>query len=63
MEEWSHLLSCCAHHRAKKDWQSALKDALLTAQSDQTWRALDRAYVDKTFNGQSWFKVSVLCEM
>ena len=24
----------------------------------QAWRAVDRAYVDKTFNGQSWFKVS-----
>jgi len=23
----------------------------------QAWRAVDRAYVDKTFNGQSWFKV------
>uniref|UniRef100_A0A6S8GX33 C-terminal processing peptidase n=1 Tax=Dunaliella tertiolecta TaxID=3047 RepID=A0A6S8GX33_DUNTE len=22
-----------------------------------TWRAVDRAYVDKTFNGQSWFKL------
>ena len=24
----------------------------------QAWRAVDRAYVDKSFNGQSWFKVS-----
>ena len=23
----------------------------------EAWRAVDRAYVDKTFNGQSWFKV------
>ena len=23
----------------------------------QAWRAVDRAYVDKSFNGQSWFKV------
>lgn len=24
----------------------------------QAWRAVDRAYVDKSFNGQSWFKAS-----
>ena len=24
----------------------------------QAWRAVDRAYYDKNFNGQSWFKVS-----
>jgi hypothetical protein len=29
----------------------------------QTWRALDRAYVDKTFNGQSWFKVSIIVKL
>ena len=23
----------------------------------EAWRAVDRAYVDKTFNGQSWFRV------
>jgi hypothetical protein len=23
----------------------------------EAWRAVDRAYVDKSFNGQSWFKV------
>ncbi len=23
----------------------------------QAWRAVDRAYVDKTFNGHPWFKV------
>jgi hypothetical protein len=23
----------------------------------EAWRAVDRAYVDKTFNGQNWFKV------
>lgn len=23
----------------------------------QAWRAVDRAYVDKSFNGQSWFRV------
>ena len=23
----------------------------------QAWRAVDRAYVDKTFNGQSWFRM------
>lgn len=23
----------------------------------EAWRAVDRAYVDKTFNGNSWFKV------
>ena len=23
----------------------------------EAWRAVDRAYVDKTFNGTSWFKV------
>lgn len=23
----------------------------------EAWRAIDRAYVDKTFNGQSWFRV------
>jgi carboxyl-terminal processing protease len=23
----------------------------------QAWRAVDRAYVDKNFNGQSWFRV------
>lgn len=23
----------------------------------EAWRAVDRAYVDKTFNGQSWFKI------
>lgn len=22
----------------------------------EAWRTLDRAYVDKTFNGQSWFR-------
>lgn len=22
----------------------------------EAWRAVDRAYVDKTFNGQSWFR-------
>jgi C-terminal processing protease CtpA/Prc len=28
----------------------------------EAWRAVDRAYVDKSFNGQSWFKVRVeLC--
>jgi hypothetical protein len=25
----------------------------------QAWRAVDRAYVDKSFNGQSWFRVRV----
>jgi hypothetical protein len=25
----------------------------------EAWRAVDRAYVDKSFNGQSWFKVSL----
>lgn len=25
--------------------------------SEQAWRAVDRAYVDKTFNGKNWFKV------
>lgn len=24
----------------------------------EAWRAVDRAYVDKSFNGQSWFRVS-----
>jgi hypothetical protein len=24
----------------------------------EAWRAVDRAYVDKSFNGQNWFKVS-----
>ncbi len=24
----------------------------------QAWRAVDRAYVDKNFNDQSWFRVS-----
>eukprot|EP00877_Chromochloris_zofingiensis_P014579 jgi/Chrzof1/9375/Cz04g00150.t1 len=24
----------------------------------EAWRAVDRAYVDKNFNGQSWFRVS-----
>ena len=23
----------------------------------EAWRAVDRAYVDKSFNGQSWFRV------
>lgn len=23
----------------------------------EAWRAIDRAYVDKSFNNQSWFKV------
>ncbi len=23
----------------------------------KAWRAVDRAYVDKTFNGNSWFRV------
>jgi hypothetical protein len=23
----------------------------------EAWRAVDRAYVDKSFNGQNWFKV------
>jgi carboxyl-terminal processing protease len=23
----------------------------------EAWRAVDRAYVDKTFNGNSWFRV------
>jgi hypothetical protein len=23
----------------------------------EAWRAVDRAYVDKSFNNQSWFKV------
>lgn len=23
----------------------------------EAWRAVDRAYVDKNFNGQTWFKV------
>lgn len=23
----------------------------------QAWRAVDRAYYDKSFNGQSWFRV------
>lgn len=29
----------------------------------EAWRAVDRAYVDKSFNGQSWFKVcyKLLC--
>ena len=25
----------------------------------EAWRAVDRAYVDKTFNGQSWFRVTL----
>lgn len=25
----------------------------------EAWRAVDRAYVDKSFNGQNWFKVCV----
>ena len=25
----------------------------------EAWRAVDRAYVDKTFNNQSWFKVKI----
>ena len=24
----------------------------------QAWRAVDRAYYDKNFNGNSWFKVN-----
>jgi hypothetical protein len=28
----------------------------------EAWRAVDRAYVDKKFNGQNWFKVGRLCE-
>ena len=26
----------------------------------QAWRAVDRAYYDKNFNGKSWFRVSLL---
>jgi len=26
----------------------------------EAWRAVDRAYVDKTFNNQSWFKVKII---
>lgn len=26
----------------------------------EAWRAVDRAYVDKTFNGNSWFRVGKL---
>jgi hypothetical protein len=26
----------------------------------EAWRAVDRAYVDKSFNGQNWFKVRQL---
>jgi len=29
-----------------------------TPQPLQAWRAVDKAYVDKQFNGQSWFRVS-----
>ena len=25
----------------------------------EAWRAVDRAYVDKGFNGQAWFRVSL----
>lgn len=26
----------------------------------EAWRAVDRAYVDKSFNGQSWFRVGAI---
>lgn len=31
----------------------------------EAWRAVDRAYVDKTFNNNNWFKVwlETVCEM
>ncbi len=31
--------------------------ALVEVVCAQAWRAVDRAYVDKGFNGQSWFRV------
>jgi len=29
----------------------------------EAWRAVDRAYVDKTFNNQSWFKVKIIMSL
>lgn len=29
----------------------------------EAWRAVDRAYVDKTFNGNTWFKASHLTSL
>ena len=46
---------CCNDHVPRHE---GCTESEPTTSHLQAWRAVDRAYVDKTFNGQSWFKVS-----
>ena len=47
------LLLCASLHPAAAE--AVTTEQLLFLEA---WRAVDRAYVDKSFNGQSWFRVS-----
>ncbi len=55
---------CCAAAVALSTWQAVPPAGAITTEQLlflEAWRAVDRAYVDKSFNGQSWFRVSWGC--